>query len=328
VLLLDSDPSAAARLLDRAIELDAYDSESHIGRGLLAESAGRLEEAEQYLRRAAALSRRFRPHWALAFFYARHSRTDLFWKAASVAANIEAADPQPVYRIAHQLSGDPGIVPDELNLETQHALASYAAFLLQEQGPTALGRTALRVDPTTEHRELLLAVTDRLIEQDRVDEAVQIWNRLHGSRVLDPGAGLSLTNQHFESRDARGFGWRQIPNLGIELHPRAGGGVDLEFSGREPESAALLEQVAPVLADRNYRFVFDCSGSNGNGPSGLAWEIAPTGERLSFEGPRMLTFHTPAGKRTVRIALKYARPLGVMRLEGTVTLHSAELRLL
>ena len=107
ILTLDSNPQVAEHLLQRAVALNAYDADALIGLGLLAESGGSVEDAEEHLIRAVNVSRRFKPKWALASFYARQGRLDSFWPMASAAANVEAGDPQPIFRLAHQVLKDP-----------------------------------------------------------------------------------------------------------------------------------------------------------------------------------------------------------------------------
>ena len=187
------------------------------------------------------MSRRFKPKWALAFFYFRQRRFDRFWPAAGVAVNVEAYD------------------------ASQHALTGYAAFLLARQGVAGLSGVAQRIQRTPESRPLLLTIADRLIAENRSGEAVPLWNQLNagrGIRPLSPAAGKSLSDDLFATGEGRGFEWRHSGNEGIELRAGIPGDLRIEFSGRQAESATLLEQFVPVLPGRAYRlsFHYDAGG--------------------------------------------------------------------
>jgi tetratricopeptide (TPR) repeat protein len=333
ILTLDANPRAAEQLLQRAVALNSFDADALIGLGLLAESGGSVEHAEEFLIRAVNVSRRFKPKWALAYFYARQRRMDSFWPIASAAANVEGGDPQPVFRLAHDVMKDPERVADLLQLNNQHALRSYLEFLLRQEGPTALGRVALRIEPNIDSRQLLLATVDQLINQNRIDEAVPLWNRLYasnGNRPLVPTSGASLTNGRFDVSEGRGFDWRHGENPGIDIRDWGPGDLRIEFSGHQPESVPLLEQYVPVVPNKSYRFSFAYRTTGMTGVTGLYWQVFEATAPLKPvpEGVGTLAFRTGPGVGLVRLALMYARAPGTMRLEGGVTLRSAELEVL
>jgi tetratricopeptide (TPR) repeat protein len=338
ILRLDTNPVAAERLLIHSTMLNACEADALIGLGLLAESGARLQEAEDYLTRAARISRRFRPKWALAFFYARQGKFDQFWPAASDAANVDAADVQPVFRLAHKISVDAETVAESLQLRNQHARASYLEFLLKQKASLALSRVALQIQPNSESRSLLGAAVDRLINETRTDEAVQLWNHLNrgrGGHQLSPATGVSLTNGAFEAGERHGFDWRYATtSQGIAVRPGAPGDLRIEFSGRESESMTIVDQFVPVVPDRTYRLSFSYGTSGLSGITGLRWEIFPATSTLSTpinaipEGTGSLPFRTGPDVKLIRIALTYSRVPGTTRLEGSVTLHSARLELL
>lgn len=243
---LDTDPVAAKRYLERAAQLDSFDANALIGLGLLAESSRNFDEAERNLVRAASLSQRFKPKWAVAYFYARSGRLDDFWPAAALAANIPSADIKPILQLAQSLQdNDPGDLAGLLKLDTQYGRAEYLRFLLSRPGSSGVSRIALGVRPNPETRDLLMAACERLIETRRGAEAVQLWNSIAGTN-LSPHQGVSLTNARFENSGLRGFDWRSASNPGITATTRPEG-LRLEFSGRQPEDFNVIEQFVPVL---------------------------------------------------------------------------------
>ena len=333
VLRLDSDPHAARDMLLRASALNVFDADALIGLGLLAESEGRRPEAEDYLTRAARISRRFKPKAALSFFYARHD-SERFWAAATDAAEVEGADPEPVFRIMNPLQAE-----ESLSLRSQHALKSYAGFLLKRKGAPGLGPVALKVDPTPDSRPLLAAATDRLIEECRTKEAVALWNRVHKDHPLDPAAGASLTNARFSAGEHGGFDWRLSNPPGIDLREGAPGDFRIEFSPHHSESATLLEQFVPVVPGKSYRLTVSYQTSGLNGYTDVSWHVASARPASSLsaasallapvaEGRVVVTFQAGPGVDLVRMALRYSRSPGRVRLEGAIVLRLAELALL
>ena len=341
IQFLDTKPEVAGKLLRSAVAMNPFDAESLIALGLLEESGGRLQEAESYLSKATSISRRFKPKWALAFFYARQGPLDQFWNSARAAVNTEGADVQPVFALAHEvLKNDPEEVAGLLKLESKQSLKSYVEFLLNQESTSNLGRIALRLDISPESRPLLLTAVDRLIGENRPEEAMPLWNKLaatSGNRQLLPAKGQSLTNGQFRPPLTRGFDWRQSENQGIDLFAAAPENLRIEFSGRQSESVTLLSQFVPVVPNRPYKLSYRYHTSGLNGLTGLYWQAFQANKPATLpsapldlvsEGSDSLSFRTEPDTKLLRIEFKYTRPPGAMRLAGTVVLRSAELELL
>ncbi|HUS05146.1 MAG TPA: hypothetical protein VMZ52_02535 [Bryobacteraceae bacterium] len=327
---LDSDPAAATRDLLRATALNISDADSLIALGLLAESRGELASAERYLIAAAGTSKRFKPQWSLAFFYARRGRPDRFWPAAAIAAGIPAADATPVFELAHHWTDNPNEVTARLKLRSQHALLQYLSFLLTKGGAGGLAELSLRIDVTVDSQAMLLESCERLIASQRTREAILLWNRM--SSELAPERGISLTDKHFQHTGG-GFRWRALSNSGVELSSRRDG-IRLEFSGNQAEAITLLEQIVPVLPGRFYHFTFAYRTSGMMGATGLSWRVSGAGPEA--QSPPLAALEAGAGSLTfragpgdlIRIALRCERPSGSVRLAGAATMVSADLQLL
>ena len=276
ILCLDTNPEAAANLLRMAVAMNPFDAESLIALGLLKESGGRLEEAEAYLAKATSVSRRYKPKWALAFFYARQGPLDKFWNSASSAANTEGADVQSVFTLAHEvLNGDPDKVGSLLKLQSQQSLKSYVEFLLKQESASSLFQIALRLDIAQQSEPLILTVVDRLIAENKPEEAIPLWNKLaatSGKHQLMPAKGQSLTNGKFRASVNRGFDWLHTENQGVDVYAAAPENLRIEFSGHQSESVTLLSQFVPVLPDRPYRLSYTYSTLGLNGLTGLYWQ--------------------------------------------------------
>jgi hypothetical protein len=118
----------------------------------------------------------------------------------------------------------------------------------------------------------------------------------------------------------------------LNVHPNA---LGFEFSGEEPDSFLLLNQTAPVQAQRRYALAVDY-GTSGIAPgSGVEWlvtdhrtgaELARTGS-LSAEqgGEAYACFTASEGAAFVNLSLLYQRQPGTVRVEGRLVLNRVRL---
>ncbi|MGB7759816.1 MAG: hypothetical protein WBL61_08310, partial [Bryobacteraceae bacterium] len=335
-LAIGEHPAEAAEDLSAAISLDPYDAESTAALGLLLESANRPGEAERFLLKATRISNQLLPRLAVASFYYRTQRPEQFWQAAAAAAQVNAADLTPVFRLAAPMEPSPSRTATLLDLGSGSALAKYLAFLLHQPSESRVSDLAMRLCPANRFHDLLLAACDRLIQAGRTAEAVGVWNRLRGKTVLDPGRSLSLTDGGFELPESGGFDWKVSHSDGIGAVPVSPSGLRIEFSGHQAERLTLLEQLMPVMPGRRYRLVFRYRTSGLGGATGLRWVgLAPGApDAVSSqpiepvdEGTSQFDFQTGADTDLLRLALFSQCDAGMTRIEGTLTLLSAELRL-
>ena len=118
----------------------------------------------------------------------------------------------------------------------------------------------------------------------------------------------------------------------LNVNPNA---LGFEFSGDEPDSFTLMNQVAPVQAQKDYVLAVDY-GTSGIAPgSGIAWLV--TEERtgavlartasLSAEqgGTAYACFTAPDGAAFVNLSLLYQRQPGTVRVEGKLALKGVRL---
>lgn len=323
---LDSEPA-----FRRALDLNRFESDALVGLAIDAESHGFENAAESFYIRAIQVSQCFRPRYALAAFYARAARREDFWRIAADAANIGLADVAPIVNLARDAGADPDEIPSLLHLETEHALASYLTIALSQNRPKPLAEVALRLPATRGTQPALLEACDRLIEAGSAEPAVAVWNHLGIFQKLDPAAGRSLTNPAFSYSPVRGFNWHAIELAGVEVQA-APSGLRIELTGEQPERALLLEQIAPVLASRKYRFSVISGVPDLSTQAGIEWQIqcAATPDVIAYGSPSATTlyFTTPSGCGLIRASLVYNRQPGTVRIATTVDLLSAKLELL
>ena len=335
ILLLQKEPETSAAAFRRAVDLNRFETDALLGLALHAESNTDTKTAESFYLKAIESSRRFRPRYALAAFYARMHRMPEFWQTAAEASAIDQADVGRIIRLARETGADPDAIPTLLKLHTEHALATYLQTAIADGRPAPLANVATRLPATPEHQTALLAACNRLIEAGAAEPAQAVWNRLGLFEKLDVQAGRSLTNTGFVLSTIQGFNWRFNSLPGVRARS-AGRGLRIEFTGEQPEHAVILEQIAPVLPSRSYRFSVHSEAVDLPAASGLSWQAQciapgvptnPAPKRMEMTGTTVLELPAKQDCHLARIALLYNREPGTVRIEGSLDLLTARLEL-
>ena len=338
--LYASDPAAAKSLLQRAVTLNRYDASSWIQLGLLYEAGNDLPLAEAALSQAEKVDSTFLPSWSLANFYFRHENAARFWYWAQRAAQMAPDDPTALFRLAWYVSPSAREIENRLQLKTPAIDGQWVNFLVSQGDPEAVTEAAahLLAAGSSGSTETLLHACDWLLEHKRPDLALPLWNGL-AERISYPRLGVDspVTNGSFgKSPTSHGFDWHLMTIEGVSsflnLNPNA---LGFEFSGDEPDSFTLMNQVAPVQAQKDYVLAVDY-GTSGIAPSsGIAWSV--TEERtgtvlartasLSAEqgGTAYACFTAPDGATFVDLSLLYQRQMGTVRVEGKLALKGVRL---
>ena len=343
-LISDTDPKRAAELLQRAVVLNPLDSRSWIDLALRREMSGNLTAAEQDLLRAAEVDRQYMPRWSLANFYFRRDDTTRFWLWSQSAAGMLYGDPKPLFRLCDGLAGDENLI-ERLGLRNPDVRASYLSYVMARNHVELIHPVAQRLlkDDREPDVPIILAACDRLLELQRVGQALELWNRLATSRripygPLSPSDGAVTNSALYSAPTSQGFDWRTPDIAGVStVREDAAGGLRLIFSGREPESCTPLSQIIPVLENAHYEleYVYNTSGIADG--SGLSWtmeytdvsQAAQTTAEIPSEekgGARALPFDTPPGCHLARLSLTYRRAPGTTRIEGRIVLRQVRLR--
>lgn len=340
----ESDPAGSTQALQRALVLNPWDSQSWVELGLRAEMAGDVAGAERSLLRAASVDKQYFPKWSLVNYYFRHGDSEKFWFWAREATGMAYGDLAPLFSLCWKVTNDGPLIEQELDIRKADLEANYLAYLTNQNRIEPITRAATRVFAWNREADTpaLLAACDRLIADDRAEQAIRIWNRLAELRripygVLEPQSGRSLTDGDFTMLPmSQGFDWRLPGAAGVTtLFEERPAGLRISFSGRQPENCDVLTQVLPVVESSNYelRFLYRTSGIAPR--TGLGWRIMDLyGSRIlaqgnslasESEGEGRLAFRTPAGSGLLRLTLRYERAPGTTRVEGFILLR--ELRL-
>jgi hypothetical protein len=303
--------------------------------GVLAEARGDLQAAERHLLHAADLERLLRSRAVLMSFYFRRGDSAAFWRWARLAFERGHGDLAPLFNLCWQMAADPAEVYDKAIPRNHFLLRSYVSYLLARGTAAALSQPArdLAAVATPKDADVLLAACDRLFE-DSPAEAIALWNAvcLRGVipyQPLDPDRAPALVNPGFRNAPLQqGFDWRVQRSSEISTALVPDGGIEFSFTGRQPQSVLLLWQRLPVPAGRRRRVSIEYRTDRVSSPSGLHFEVEDRAgamlpasetirtETIEFVGP-------PSGAATIR--LRYERPIGSVRTEGTVAIRFVRL---
>jgi hypothetical protein len=105
--------------------------------------------------------------------------------------------------------------------------------------------------------------------------------------------------------------------------------MSLSLSGKQPESCDFVEQYLPVLPSAKYQFRYRYRTQDLAADTGLAWSFvdARTVAQLAAGAvpaspgawnEQTFTFSTGSESDLLRLLLRYRRPPGSMRAEGSV----------
>jgi tetratricopeptide (TPR) repeat protein len=305
----------------------------YLGRlAIRAESENDMAASERFLRQAAAVDKKLLPQWDLLNFYFRRGNESRFWEAFRRCLEISSEeDSRGIFNLAWAQSQDPEIILKNLPGSREH-LRRYLNFLLQTErtAPAVTVANRLAQVSGTDETPLLLIFCERALRSDSA-ASVRIWNilssrKLISSSPLDPARGEFISNKSFSPvQESKVFDWEMpsVEGVFVSQSPEADG-VTVHFDGTEPENAIVLRQAVPLLQGSQYRLSYEFSAP-GTPVRGLYWEIVEAGAVLAVS-PEIAAdanwssahFDFPAAQGWAYLTLRYHRPAGAVRAEGSI----------
>jgi tetratricopeptide (TPR) repeat protein len=336
-----------------ASRLNPYDSNLLMTLGVREEFRGDNTTAEAYLKRAVEVDRQFKPGWTLANFYSRTGQPEKSRPLIKHVLGLEPLgfDPDPVFALCWEEAGAGDEVETsrkilELIPAAGTRRVQYLSFLMKTKRADAaleLWPQALQVFDAKDAGEVsvVMEFNDFLIRQNRIPDAVKVWNELAGRGVvqgehLSLAKGVSVADPEFQfPLDGRGFHWRLNETPGV-FPGKVASGLRLEISGNQPESLTALSVIAPVVAGKAYRLRWKIDGSALNSPRdpGFAFQVmdGASAETVAMQCGSMLAagvatcdFVGPRDSGAVQIRLRYSRAPGTVRASGVLELSSVRL---
>ncbi len=333
------DDTHAQQLLETAFELDPYNAEANIELGLRLEAAGDYSRAERLLLNGFAIDHTFLPRWSLANFYFRRDNMPAFWLWAQRAAEMPSDSTGPLFELCWRVSPDPKEIARNILNNNPELIRQYLSFLLaKNQLPAAVGiaqRLTQFGDLKTDDPQIF-SVVDRLIAANDGSNAKALWSSLIERHWVI--ADRSTPNNPNFARQSLpvNFDWSLPEYPGLHSWPGPSG-LETEFSGIQPESCTIAEQVV-VLAPGNYELEYAFRTHEIPPETGLRWQIITPGSEtplaesadLSSDAVRhlALAFSIPPNVSLIRLRLAYRRTLGTPRISGMLVVLSTQIKAL
>jgi len=337
--------------LRAAVRVNPHDAGLRVRLALEAEAYGDFDEAKAQLLAAARMSHKYLPRWTLAGYCFRRGDAEGFWRWAREALQISPRSPEPLFELCWRLEPDPETILARAIPEQPEVKLAFAEFLVRRGRGEYAARLApdlLEQLPET-RTPRLLGLVDAMISARQVLAALDLWDglcRLGKLPWTEKGrASIQwITNPEFTRfPSGRGFDWRLKDTPGVYCRLSPGGGLRMEFTGRQPEQAVLLHQLVPAPARGRYRFRcrYDARSAPDPGRSpvtGIRWRIWSVDRetrllkeggalRVDANGSAGLDIKTPAETRLLRIELIHHREPGTARFRGRITLRRVTLEL-
>jgi hypothetical protein len=337
--------NAAREALRSAVRANRRDSAALIELGLRAEADSDYRSAESLLLRAAGADRTYDPRWALLNYYERSGDAENFWRWAPDACRMVYRNPDELFQLFWTMAKDSRTILERGIPNEPGVLRAYLTYLLRTRelaGAGAVARRILSGTPGPADIAPLLTYCDRLLESGEGEDAVRLWNTLCSRKLtpepqLDPVRGPWMSNASLERPATNhAFDWHLARIEGVsvarDVSPH---GIRVAFSGDQPEECEILWRYVVLAPGSDYHFSCEHRAASLSGGAGIHWRVSAVGDLTAgydcpldtsedwvrIEVP--LRLHAPS--TVARIALRYRRPRGSKRFEGSMWFRAVSL---
>lgn len=317
------EPENASKWLDIALRLNPVDPLLWIEKGVNQEVAGDPAAAERSLLEAARLDHQYVPRWTLAAFYFRQRNVPQFQHWARQALEMAWGDALPLFQMAGNLEMSLADVRRTMLPDRAPVLSAFISECIRRKDLDEAARAAhdLVKIGSREYRSIVLVAADALFNANRTSDAVSIWNEVVSARWI-PHQKLGLIANPDFSFDfvPAAFDWRPATLDGVVFWRLGNGrGLQIEFSGRQPETCTLLTLPLPLEPKHSYKIHTETTASGFEKDTGLKWHLGAA--EWEAAEPETQTIETPDKPQPLSLTLVYTRALGTKRMEGTLTVN-------
>ncbi len=304
-------------LLENIAALTPLASAPRLRLGLAAEVRGDFDSAERWLLEASKVDHQFEPRWTLANYYFCRENANEFWKWMRAALEVSYGDRRPAFDLCWRMSADPQETLAKAIPANHDVRAAYLVYLLEEHRLAASVPVALELASDPNNRQLLLSLTDALLEAKDGTSAQALWRAMG----YPPPSGIM--NSDFQRGVGHGFDWRIFDVPGVNHIPvESSPSHRIEMSGREPESCELLLQMVMLEPHARYILHWESRTRDVTDPTGLQWHIAKEQAQVHpSEYWRQQELPFTADSNLAALAFVYQRPSGQPRVQGSVELR-------
>lgn len=335
--LSEFDRVDAKSLLTESLRLNRYNAQADIELGLQYEADGDFARAEKQLLEAFDVDHTYMPRWSLANFYFRQNRMPEFWAWARNAAAMPNEDIGSLFVLCWRASPDPEQISKAILNENPDMIRQYIRFLLGKDQAGAAAEVAPRLFRTGDSgsdRPMLLSIVNTLILSKNATAASTLWRHLIDQNWVFADTNVPYNPGFLRDPLGVGFDWSLPEYPGLHSWPGPSG-LETEFSGSQPEDAAIAEQTV-VLKPGKYAMSYSYRTTDILSTSGIRWQIVDakseavleespflSSEALSYSG---FGFSVPAGTPLVQVRLDYRRALGTPRISGMLDVSSTRIQ--
>ena len=327
--LAQLEPDRAEELLEKTLAINRYDSKAAIDLALIREARGDPAGAEKLLLEAFAVDRTYLTRWTLANYYFRHDDSASFWKWARKAAEMPAEDITPLFQLCWRVIPHARDITNKVLTDDPATIRQLLGFLASKgefQEAAAIAHHLTERGQPDPDRAILLSLVDKLIAGNDASEAQSVWQLLADRRWIVAESTLPDNPSFGRPPLQAGFDWRLPSSPGLHSWPGPSG-LEVEFSGKQPESCVIAEQIMPLSrGEHEFRYRYRTSGIAPG--TGLRWRVmaAESGANLATSSDlshdavvdASVPFRIPENTALVRLRLEYARALGTPRIAGRV----------
>ncbi len=335
--LSEMDTANARNLLTESLRLNRYNAQADVELGLQYEAEGDLGQAEKQLLEAYDVNHTYVPRWTLANFYFRRNNMPEFWRWARSAAAMPKEDIGALFVLCWRASPDPEQISKEILNENPDMIRQYIRFLLRKDEAAAAAGVApllFRTGDAQSDRPMLFSVVNNLLLSYDGSAAGALWHRLIEQNWVTADSALPYNGSFLREPLGVGFDW-SLPDY-PDLHSWPGpSGLETEFSGNQPEEAAVAEQEL-VLKPGKYAMSYSYRTTDIPAASGIRWQILDAkSDTVLDESPYLSSdalvyagfgFSVPADAPLVRVRLDYRRAIGTTRIAGMLDVSSTRIQ--
>lgn len=330
------DPDHAGAMLRKALAVNPYDALAATHLALLRESEGDYASAERLLLDAFKFDRAYLSRWSLANFYFRRDNMPQFWYWARKAAEMPAEDLRPLFQLCWRAETDAKTIQDKIVTGDPSVVRQYMQFLMEKNQLDAasdLLPRLVRAGTRDEDRPVAFQLLNRLAAANNGAAAGAVWESLRKEGWVKTDSHLPNNSDFARDPLPVALDWSFPASDGV--HAVTGpAGLEVEFSGSEPESCVIAEQMIPA-GPGEYEFSYRYRTSNIEPNTGLSWQVLDAGPGialaaspdLSSAQARRESFRFPGpDSGFIRLRLQYHRALGTPRISGNLVIISTSLQ--
>jgi len=337
VKLARLDDSSAENLLQTSLRLNQYNSDAAVDLGLRYEADGDFHRAEELLLLASQVDRTYVPRWSLANFYFRRDNLTAFWMWIHRATETPAENIGALFELCWRVSSDPKTIEANIDERDPEVSRQFINFLIGKDQPAVAVNAAMNLLRTGDRgwdQTLLFTLLEKLTHTNDATDANALWKKMVDQHWVVADTSFPNNPQFAREPLPVVFDWNFAEYNGLHSWPGPSG-LEVEFTGDEPESCVIAEQTI-VLPAGAYTLESPYRTRNVPPDTGIQWQVLDAGTDQVLASSVSLASDVPArvdlpfviktDRQLLRLRLSYNRTLGTTRISGTLVVTSVKIQ--